>query len=234
MDNTNNNEDEDNNKKTKTIISTELIIHILILFILFIICIWDRIVNIPVFPKNFLFLTQIDLYSNIIYYSLYLYFKNIKKKKIPKKLQLLFNFNFCVSFCVFIMYWSMFLFDKETLYKKETKKMVPTVLNILLHGGVFICNLSLILLIERKKKIEYIKNWFFLLFSIGYIGILYLLNLLCDIRVYPFIYGSQYKFLLICISSFIVCLIGHYIYIFITKKKREKNKENNYQDLEMN
>ena len=132
------------------------------------------------------------------------------------------------------MYWLMFLFDKETLYKKETKKMVPTALNMLLHGGVFICNFISILLVDKKEKKEYITNWFFLLFSIAYLGILYLLNLLCGIRVYPFIYGSKFKFLLICISSFIVSLIGHYIYIFITKIKMEKSKENNYQELEMN
>ena len=38
--------------------------------ILILICIWDRIVNIPKFPYCFLYNTQIDLYANMLYYIL--------------------------------------------------------------------------------------------------------------------------------------------------------------------
>jgi hypothetical protein len=226
------NDNEENNEKINS--RKDLIIHIIILFILFIICIWDRIINIPKFPKNFLFLTQIDLYTNIIYYSIYLYFNIIKKKEIQTKYQLLFNFNFCLSFCVCFMYWSMLIFDKQTLYKKDSNKMVPTALNILLHGGVFICNLFLIFLSKRKEKIIYVQNWFYLLFSIAYVVILYLLNILFDIRVYPFIYGSLLKFILICLSAFAVCLIGHWIYYLMTRETAPKSKEKNFQQFELN
>ena len=44
--------------------------HIIILIFLVSICIWDRIVNIPKFPFNFFYVTQLDLYINIIYYIL--------------------------------------------------------------------------------------------------------------------------------------------------------------------
>ena len=42
----------------KKIFSKDFILHILISSFLFVIFIWDRIVNIPKFPKNFLFLTK--------------------------------------------------------------------------------------------------------------------------------------------------------------------------------
>ena len=110
------------NKKNKEEISKkefkyELIIHSIYSIILLFICGWDRIINIPTFPKNFLFLTQICLYSNMIYYLFGLY-KNIRQQvTISKssKFLLLFNFNFTISFVVFIMYWSMLFLDKATL-----------------------------------------------------------------------------------------------------------------------
>ena len=70
--NNSNNEEISNNNKHKK----EFFLHIIILSILSVICIWDRIVNVPKFPKNFFFLTQIDLYINIIYYSIYVYYYN--------------------------------------------------------------------------------------------------------------------------------------------------------------
>ena len=109
---------EENIKKNK--IRKELMIYFLIEVILCIICIWDRIIDIPRFPKCFLFLTQIDLYCNMIYYSLNIYniFNNNDSKK-KEKFHYFFNFNFCVSFVVFAMYWPMLLLDKKTLYKND-------------------------------------------------------------------------------------------------------------------
>ena len=232
----NNKDEEICNKKN---LKKECILHILILSILLIICIWDRIINVPKFPKNFLFLTQIDLYINIIYYSICVYYEIKMNKDIKEKYQLLFNLNFSISFVVFIMYWSMFVFQRETLYKKNTKIIVPPSLNILLHGGVFIFNLLILIFSERnkkkpKQKQSYIRIWFYFILTIAYIGILYSLKILFDIRVYPFIYGSILKFIFISISSFLVCLIGHYIYVLMTKTKKPKSKEKNFEQFEMN
>ena len=224
------NNEENNNKK---IFKIEFILHIFISSFLSIICVWDRIVNIPKFPKNFLFLTQIDLYLNMIYYFICLYYNITKKIEIKEKYQLFYNFNFCLSFVVFIMYWSMFLFDRETLYKKNSQYIAPIFLNILLHGGVFIVNLLEIFFIKKRIKISYFRTWFFLFFTVVYIGILYLVKLLFNIKVYPFIYGSIFKFIIVTFSGFIVCLIGNFIYAFILKKKNSKNKEKDFEELEM-
>ena len=218
----------------KKILSKEFILHILISSFLFIIFIWDRIVNIPKFPKNFLFLTQIDLYINMVYYFHCLYINFIKQKENKEKYHLLFNFNFCLSFVVFIMYWSMFIIDRETLYKKNSKYIAPFSLNILLHGGVFIANLFEIFLIIRKQKVSYVKTLFFLIFTVVYVGILYLVKLLFNIKIYPFIYGSIFKFIFVVCSAFVVCLVGQYIYFYITKPNKPKSKEKNFQELEMN
>ena len=229
-----NSHENDEEIKTKKQLRKEFMGHLIITTFLFFICIWDRIVNIPRFPKNFLFLTQIDLYINIIYYSLCLYYNIIIKEEAKHKYQILYNFNFCVSFVVFIMYWSMFIFDRETLYKKDSKLMVPPLLNMALHGGVFIVNLFEQFLINKRQKPSYIKLWFYLLFTILYVGTLYIFKILFDIRVYPFIYGSILKFIFICISAFVVCLIGHLIYFLMTREKTPKSKEKNFQQFEMN
>ena len=217
-------------------IKNELIIHIMILIILLFICGWDRVVNIPRFPKNFLFLTQICLYTNIIYYIINLY-HNLKKQTaldINSNLLFFLNFNFSISFVVFIMYWSMIILDKTTLYKKETKVKVPTFLNMLLHGGIFTANLFEIFFMNKRKKFPYIKIVFYFFFTIIYIGILYISKILFNIKVYPFIYGNALKFLIIIFASFISCLVGHYIYIFLTKQKIENKNENNYEEFELN
>ena len=226
--------DDNEENKNKKIFKIEFLLHIIISAILSTICIWDRIVNIPKFPKNFLFLTQIDLYINMLYYLISLYYNIAKKKEIKEKYQLFFNFNFCVSFVVFIMYWSMLIVDRETLYTNNTKLRVPFGLNFLLHGGVFLVNLLEIFLINKSVKTSYFRIWFFLFFTIVYVGILYLLKLLFNIRVYPFIYGSIFKFIMVTFSAFIVCLVGNFIYTFILKNQKARNKEKDYEDLEMN
>ena len=229
----------DNKNKEKIItkkeIKNEIIIHSIISIILLFICGWDRIINIPKFPKNFLFLTQICLYSNMIYYLFGLYKNMIQQVTISKnsKFLLLFNFNFSVSFVVFIMYWSMLFLDKATLYKKETKIKVPASLNILLHGGIFTTNIFNILFSNTEKKYIYIKIIFYLFFTIFYISALYISKIIFGIKIYPFIYGNTLKFLLISITSFIICLIGHFIYVFITKQKEEKKNEKNYEEFEL-
>ena len=221
--------------ESKKEIKNELIIHSITSIILLFICGWDRIINIPKFPKNFMFLTQICLYSNMIYYLFGLY-KNMRQKvtiSTSSKLLLLFNFNFTVSFVVFIMYWSMLFLDKATLYKKETKIKVPTLLNFLLHGGIFTTNIFSIIFMKAKMKYIYIKIIFYLFFIIFYESALYMSKIIFGIKIYPFIYGNAFKFLLISFTSFIICSIGHFIYVFITKQKEEKKNDKNYEEFEL-
>ena len=149
------------------------------------------------------------------------------------KLLLLFNFNFCVSFVVFIMYWSLLFIDKTNLYRKDSKIQVPSLLNMLLHGGVFTSNLVEIFFVNKRSKKPYISIIFYFFFTFIYLSLLYILKIFFDIKVYPFIYGNFLKFLLISLVSVIICLIGHYVYIFITKQKDEKNDKNNYEEFEL-
>ena len=230
-------ESKDKNEEViyKKKLRIELIIHSIILIILLIICGWDRKVNIPKFPKNFLFLTQICLYTNIVYYSIGSY-NNIKQQMTVNKntkLLMLFNFNFCVSFVVFIMYWSLLFIDKTNLYRKDSKIQVPALLNMLLHGGVFTSNLVEIFFVNKRSKKPYISVIFYFFFTFIYLSFLYILKIFFDIKVYPFIYGNFLKFLLISLVSVIICLIGHYVYIFMTKQKDEKNDKNNYEEFEL-
>ena len=170
----------------------------------------------------------------MIYYFQCLYYNFKKQKENKEKIHLLFNFNFCLSFVVFIMYWAMFILDRETLYKKNSKYIAPFSLNILLHGGVFIANLFEIFLVIRKQKVPYVKILFFLIFTIVYAGMLYLVKYLFNIKIYPFIYGSIFKLIFVICCAFGVCLIGQYIYVYITKSCKPKSKEKNFQELEMN
>ena len=225
-------ENKDKTKEKK--LRKEFIIYFIVEIILIMICVWDRVVNIPKFPKCLLYLTQIDLYINMIYYLLRLYynFQNIESKG---HYQLFFNFNFCISFVVFIMYWPMFFFDRKTLYRNDKEITVPTLLNLLLHGGVFINNLfELLFTFKKRKNYSYINIWFYFCFTILYVGILYIIKIIFNIKVYPFIYGSLIKFIVISLLGFISCLIGHYLYIFLTKKQKQKSKEKDYEQFEMN
>lgn len=192
--------------------------HLIIFFILSGINIWDRLNNLPRFPYNFLYLTQINLYIDTIYFLLCL-FIDIAKKDSKKYYHQLFNFCFTLSFIVFIMYWSMFFIKKDTLYKEGLQPNF--ILAVLLHGGVFIFNLLEQIFIQKRKSPKYCNPIIYFVFTILYIGGLSLLYYLFDIRVYPFIYGSFLSFFIVCIGGILTSLLGHKIYTILSKPKKK-------------
>lgn len=212
-------------KKKKNVKKT-LVSHFIILLLLFGINIWDRLNNIPRFPKNFLYLTQIDLYLSFIYFLL-VFILDLCKKESKKFYQKLFNFCFVLSFIVFIMFWSMFFIKRDTLYG-DGKNRVPFILTFLLHGGVFICNLLEQIIIGKRKSPEYINQIIYFIFTIAYIGGLSLIYYLFELKIYPFIYGSLFSFFIVCLGGFLCSLIGHRIYMWMTGGPAKQIDSNNY------
>ena len=216
--------------KSKKVNKKQIIGHAAILIILSAICIWDRIVNIPKFPKNCLFLTQIDLYLSMIYYAISLIddLKNINSKQHYQKF---FNFIFCVSFEVFVMFWCMFFLSKNLIYGKSNKKEIaPLPLNILLHGGVFVLNLIEQVIINPRKKPSYFKFFYFFIFELLYLLALQFFQFSLKVKIYPFLYGGLWKLLTVAVTGFLVCLIGHSLYYWLTSRagnieSSEKGKE---------
>ena len=93
--------------------NNKIISHIILESFLLGICIWDRIVNIPKYPYNFFYMTQIDLYLHMTYFALII-FEDIKYGNSFLAYQQFFNFCFSISFLCFVMYWGMILFTAKS------------------------------------------------------------------------------------------------------------------------
>ena len=196
--------------------------HIIILIFLISICIWDRIINIPKFPFNFFYVTQIDLYINIIYYILIIIvdFNNLNPKLHYQKF---FNFNFSLSFLVTIMFWGMLFIDKRTLYKRGIH--IPFSLIFCLHGGVFIINICEQLFFCQRRNPKYCSIKLYFIINLIYKFIIKLLYDLFEIKTYPFAFKSIKLMIGINFIGFITCVIGHYIYKFLSKQKKSLNEK---------
>jgi len=196
--------------------------HIIILIFLISICIWDRIINIPKFPFNFFYVTQIDLYINIIYYILIIIvdFNNLNPKLHYQKF---FNFNFSLSFLVTIMFWGMLIIDKRTLYKRGIH--IPFSLIFCLHGGVFIINICEQLFFCQRRNPKYCSIKLYFIITLIYTFTIKLLYDLFEIKTYPFAFKSIKLMIGINFIGFITCVIGHYIYKFLSKQKKSLNEK---------
>lgn len=196
--------------------------HIIILIFLISICIWDRIINIPKFPFNFFYVTQIDLYINIIYYILIIIvdFNNLNPKLHYQKF---FNFNFSLSFLVTIMFWGMLIIDKRTLYKRGIH--IPFSLTFCLHGGVFIINICEQLFFCQRRNPKYCSIKLYFIITLIYTFTIKLLYDLFEIKTYPFAFKSIKLMIGINFIGFITCVIGHYIYKFLSKQKKSLNEK---------
>lgn len=192
--------------------------HIIIAIVLILICIWDRIVNIPKFPYCFLYNTQIDLYVNMLYYILI----SINNKRSYDKL---FNFCFTNSFLAFVMYWSLFIINPSSLYKKGIS--VPLLLVFLLHGGIFIICLCEQLFINRRENPKYVNWIIYAIYDVIYGIILKVCYVQWKIKVYPFAYKSDWILVGVMMTSFIVVLLGQCIYWKLTIKRNKQELDNN-------
>lgn len=196
--------------------------HIIILLFLISICIWDRIVNIPKFPFNFFYVTQLNLYINIIYYLLIIK-TDLNNLNPILHYQRLFNFIFSLSFLVTIMFWGMIFIDKGTLYKKGLH--IPFILNFSLHGGVFIINACEQLFICKRKNPKYCSVNLYFIITLIYTVSIKLIQELFNIKTYPFALKSVKIMIFVNFTGFLTCVLGHYIYIFLSKSKKSNNEE---------
>ena len=208
-----------------------LISHFLILIFLISICIWDRITNVPKFPYNFIYLTQIDLYINIIYYTLIL-IQDFKQKN-TKIFAKFFNFCFSFSFNAFVMFWLIYLTNSKNLYKKKYK--LNFILVFFLHGGVFIINFLEATIINKRKKTQTISLFYYVFLAVIYPFFLRFIYFNYGIKSYPFITKNFYYVFLIVFFSFLVCVFGHFFYVFISNFNIEnEEKENELKFIENN
>ena len=204
--------------------------HHLILLYLILICIWDRIENVPKFPYNFLYLTQIDLYINIIYYFLICLKEQKKEKNLKKSYEKFFNFCFSFSFNAFIMFWLIFINNKKNLFKIKIKFSFFLIFN--LHGGIFLINLIEAIFLNKRNKPKTINLFFYFFFAVIYPFFLRFIYFKFGIKSYPFITKNFFLVFGIVFISLLMCLIGHFIYVFISKEKEEE-KENNEKKEEL-
>lgn len=208
-----------------TSLQTKQISHIIIQTFLTVICIWDRYLNIPRYPRNFLYITQLDLYLHMIYFTIMLYIELIKKNKASHlHCETLFNFNFALSFLAFVMFWGMFFVDPQTLYKKGVS--IPLGLNASLHGGVFVTSFVEQMFINKRiNPSNYVNKLFYLGFVIIYTLLLKCVYLFWNITIYPFANRSNVMLIGVNIVAFGVTLIGHSIYVRLTRGKNKRKQK---------
>lgn len=53
------------------------------------------------------------------------------------------------------------------------------------------------------------------------------------IKVYSFVYGSLYLFIMIILVGWLVTLIGHYVYYFLSNRKLNEDEEDSTSSNEM-
>lgn len=163
--------------------------------------------------KIFLFLTNINFFLNsfyFIYLTTYAYIPN-KYRLSNNKLDEIFEFSFCLSIAVIIMYWGLFLFMPAFLGSTAT----PVVLDVFLHGGnlmVLIMDAFLIKKIEKKQS-NSIDFRFLFKFTVFYMILQYFVYYTLDIEVYPLISKvSAVMFSFISLAGYGLFVIGNILY----------------------
>lgn len=184
--------------------------HIACSAILSLICMWDRVQNIPKFPYCFLYETQIALYSTTFYFCISTFY-DINNKIPPKIVDKIFNFSFADSAVASLMFWILYFNDKGNVIKKDIE--FSFALACLLHGGVFLLTILEILLGNLKKNMSYLSFWFYMGFLIIYTSLLYFNYHIFGIKVYPYATKSITILIFVNLLGFIICMIFHYAYI---------------------
>jgi hypothetical protein len=163
--------------------------------------------------KTFFFLTKINFFMNIFYftYSLYTNINEERRRIHYKNLYSVFKFSFCLAIVVIILYWGILLTSPTLMGNTPT----PLILDFFLHGG----NLIVLILdfyldpFKIDKNCTHINKTFLLKFTFFYILLLYILYYSIEVEIYPLIS----KLNLIQIGLLGVCgsglfLLGQYIF----------------------
>ena len=121
------------------------------------------------------------------------------------------------------MFWGMLFIDKRTLYKRGIH--IPFSLTFCLHGGVFIINICEQLFFCQRRNPKYCSIKLYFIITLIYTFTIKLLYDLFEIKTYPFAFKSIKLMIGINFIGFITCVIGHYIYKFLSKQKKSLNEK---------
>jgi hypothetical protein len=173
--------------------------------------IYDRIVSSFSFFSNLLFLTFITFHLNWIYFilSILIGFKfcsQWNKDTLDKYFNLCFNLGFTTG----VMFWAMYLQDPLSILPKGVT--IPIILNVFIHGGIFVLAFFEQTIFNRRKNNNHIQILFIIAFIATYTTLLKICYIICDYAVYPFVKENLIGFFTIVISATVICLVGHLIY----------------------
>lgn len=178
----------------------------------------DRLPGERGFFRNCLFLTFINFQMCWAYFlaALLIDFEIFPKLLKKNGLDKMFNFCFALSFTAGVMYWLMYFQDKNSIL--DGKDDMPIVQNIFMHGGNFLLCVSEQVFINTRKTKNHISLYFIFSFFITYISLLKGVFYFTGLAIYPFVNERFVIFTITCIFAAIICLIGHYVYKFLSSK----------------
>lgn len=169
---------------------------------------------------TFVYITQITFYLVIIYLVLEtLTDSKIFSNQCKESMNILFHLSFVLSLLVFIMFWSLFFYQKDSLFPKGISVNYP--LNIFLHGGTFLICLMEQLVFNKRTNQTFIGVHWFILLTIGYLSALEGLYYFFGVSSYPFLLWSIWSYVLASIGGIICLLLGEVIYIQLSKESYE-------------
>ena len=162
--------------------------------------------------KSLIYLSNINLYSNLIYTSLMFYSCVIHPNHfitIDKIQNYFYKFNFCFSFTVLCIYWAIVSIDVNLVLKRS----IPIALDLFLHGGIFCLLLFEHYFISRKRFTKKIGLKFFIYFYIAYSFTLFNIYYLFGVTLYPLINQIDLiEYFILTLISFFISAISTLIY----------------------
>jgi hypothetical protein len=172
---------------------------------------------------RFLYLSMINLFSNIFYTFMMMGMMIFSEKihnKYSKKLESYFyKVNFCFSFTTYCIYWAIVSIDVNLLQKKS----IPVTLNLFLHGGIFLLLLLDHFLISKKHYTTKIGISFLLYFYAIYSVIAFTLHFFLDFSLYPIINTiNLIEYVFLTLGYFCVSTISLFIYRLFLDLKNER------------
>jgi hypothetical protein len=200
---------------TEKINSQKIVYYFALTALHFIIHFWSHnLYDIPIL-RRLLYLTNISLYLNTVYYASML-LVHTKLINFHRHFELsYFKFCYVISFVVFTLYWAMMLLDPKLLIKDKTLQS-PVVLDLLLHGANFILNLVEIKFINPRENYD-INYFFYVGFCIVYGAILKIALNVFEWAVYPFVHSASHvEYVVILSCALGLVLVGDVSYCLIT------------------
>ena len=142
-----------------------------------------------------------------------MHFKEDILGEYQKKESEIFRFNFCLSFLVFVLYWGMYFTNRDGVLARN--RVVPPVLDFLLHGGNFFANLFTHIKLMEKNEVNLNISWkFFISFSFLYTSFYKIIYFIFDFPVYPLVSKMNLKiFILLSFIGSCLLILGEYLFL---------------------